>query len=79
MTYETVFKAVGARIRAERERQGLTQAEVARKAGVFHGAISRVESGGATSTGGGVQGITLYTLYRIADALGVKPSSLLPE
>lgn len=55
---------LGARIRAERERVGLTQSELAEKMGTTQPTIARLEAGGVTPS--------LDTLHRAADALGLE-------
>ena len=55
--------AIGFRLRAEREKQGLSQSEVARRAGMDEPALSRIETGKNPNP-------TLDTLTRIAKALG---------
>lgn len=52
---------LGARVRAERERLGLTQTELAEKMGTTQPTIARLEAGGVTPS--------LDTLHRAADAL----------
>ena len=58
---------VGARIRAHREQQGLTQTELAKQIGVADAQISRWENGRAMP-------IPRY-LEAIAEALGVRPEA----
>lgn len=55
---------LGARVRAERERLGLTQTELAEKMGTTQPTIARLEAGGVTPS--------LDTLHRAADALGLE-------
>jgi ribosome-binding protein aMBF1 (putative translation factor) len=55
---------IGERVRAQRERCGLTQAELARRMGVTQPTIARLEAGGTTPNMG--------TLRRIAEALGLE-------
>jgi ribosome-binding protein aMBF1 (putative translation factor) len=55
---------LGARIRAERERMGLTQTELAERMGTTQPTIARLEAGGVTPS--------LNTLQRTADALGLE-------
>jgi len=55
---------LGARVRAERERLGLTQTELAERMDTTQPAIARLEAGGVTPS--------LDTLRRAAEALGLK-------
>lgn len=55
---------LGARVRAERERLGLTQTELAEKMDTTQPTIARLEAGGVNSS--------LDTLHRAADALGLE-------
>lgn len=68
---ETRLAGLGARIRSAREAQGYTQTGLAKVIGMQRPDLSAIESGR--------QNITVSTLYRIADHLGVPASSLLPE
>lgn len=60
-------RAVGARVRAERERQGLTQEQVILAGRIDRVTIWRVETGQET---------TLSTLLKIARVLGVPLATL---
>lgn len=55
---------LGARVRAERERLGLTQTELAERMETTQPTIARLEAGGVTPS--------LDTLHRAADALGLE-------
>lgn len=55
---------LGARVRAERETLGLTQAELADRMGTTQPTVARLEAGGVTPS--------LDTLHRAADALGLE-------
>lgn len=55
---------LGARVRNERERHGLTQAELAVRMETTQPAVARLEAGGVTPS--------LDTLRRVADALGLE-------
>jgi transcriptional regulator with XRE-family HTH domain len=69
---EHAFNAeVGRKIRFARGRAELTQGALARLAGLTRGSITNIESG--------VQTPPLYRLARIAAALRVEPSDLLPR
>lgn len=62
-------QAVGIRIRAARERQGLTQAALAERVGVTRSAVAQWETGRAGQVGG--------NLAQIASVLGVGVEHLL--
>ncbi len=55
---------LGARVRSERERLGLTQAELAERMGTTQPSVARLEAGGVTPS--------LGTLHRAADVLGLE-------
>jgi ribosome-binding protein aMBF1 (putative translation factor) len=55
---------LGARVRAERERLGLTQTELAERMDTTQPTIARLEAGGVTPS--------LDTLHRAATALGLE-------
>lgn len=55
---------LGARVRAERERLGLTQTELAERMETTQPTIARLEAGGVTPS--------LDTLHRAANALGLE-------
>lgn len=59
---------IGSRIRLERIRRGIPQAELARRTGIAQANISKIESG--------KQDILVSTLFQISSALGVHPSLL---
>lgn len=60
---------VGARIRNRREAAGMTQAQVADASGIQRPIVARIERG--------THAPSLYTVMRIASALGARPSTLL--
>jgi transcriptional regulator with XRE-family HTH domain len=64
-----VDKQLGARIRVVRASAGLTQERLAERLGVETLSVSRFETGR--------RGVSIPTLFRIADALGVKVQDLL--
>jgi transcriptional regulator with XRE-family HTH domain len=66
-----VYKAVGGRVRSVRQSMGLTQKALGHKAFLSRTSIANIEAG--------TQRIQLDTLYRVAEALRVSPSDLLPE
>lgn len=55
---------LGARVRVERERLGLTQTELAERMATTQPTIARLEAGGVTPS--------LETLHRAAEALGLE-------
>ena len=60
------------RIRETREDRGWTQEELAERAGVTQGTISRIETGKVTS-------LDLAVFEKLAKALGVHPAALIEE
>lgn len=69
ITYPSVADfAFGQRIKAWRDYRGLTQAEVERRGGLAHNALSRIETGAVSPK--------LGTLERIAAALDVSVEEL---
>ena len=61
----TAILSLVARFKAEREKQGLTLAEVAERMGIDAPALSRLETGKMLN-------LTLATLHKWAEALGQK-------
>lgn len=61
---------IGAKVRQFRVEAGLSGVKLAAAAGVSQPFLSQLESGQCS--------VAIATLYRIADALGVQPSDLLP-
>jgi transcriptional regulator with XRE-family HTH domain len=64
----TVSQALGARIRIERERAGLSLRELARRANVSHSLISQIERGNVTPS--------VATLWALASELGLLVADL---
>src|SRR5699024_6749941 len=62
---------VGGRIREKREAAGLTQEQLAERAGISGNAISRYETA--------ENEMRISTLFKIADGLGISPDELMPE
>lgn len=69
--YSEKYRAIGSNIRMVRNATGISQTELANRAGSDKSAISRYENG--------TQRPSLETLMRIADALGVDVVDLLKE
>ncbi len=63
------LRALGRRIRSERERLGMTQAQLAAEIGVSRSAVAQWETGRSGQVGG--------NLARVAEALGMEVGSLL--
>lgn len=63
------IEKIAMRIKAERAKRKITQAELAERAGISHGYLARLETGR--------QDPTITTLEKIAKALRVKVSALL--
>jgi len=61
-------EAIGAELRAARERQGFTQESLAVRSGVHRTHISLIERGQRTPT--------LTVLFLVCDAMGVDPADL---
>ena len=68
---ETIEQALGAKLRALREQQGLSQAELGRRAKQSQSNIARIEEGGRSPTVG--------TLAKLAEGLGIEPAELLAD
>lgn len=62
---------IGVKVREFRVKAGLSGVRLAKAAGVSQPFLSQLESGQSS--------VAIATLYRIAKALGVQPSDLLPE
>lgn len=65
------LRATGSRIRERRRQQDLTQETVAYRAEMSRPQLSNLERHG--------KNITLITLFRIADVLGVHPADLIDD
>lgn len=65
------LRATGSRIREKRRQQDLTQETVAYRAEMSRPQLSNLERHG--------KNITLVTLFRIADVLGVHPADLIDD
>jgi transcriptional regulator with XRE-family HTH domain len=67
MNYQPLYKKLGERIERLRKEKGLTQEELAEKAGLHRAYFWDIENG---------RNISIKTAYNIARALGVKLSEL---
>jgi transcriptional regulator with XRE-family HTH domain len=67
---DDLHKAIGRRVRAGRERAGLTQEALGVLVGLGRTSITNIEKGR--------QGLTVSTLVSLASALGKTPADLLP-
>lgn len=63
-------RSFGRLLRAQRESRGMTQENLASQAGLSRTSVVNIERGR--------QGVSLGTLYRLAEALHCLPSRLLP-
>jgi transcriptional regulator with XRE-family HTH domain len=70
MSTETL-KTIGERLREARDKNGLTQAEVAKKAGMGTNRYAIIERGEA-------ENVTINKLEKIAGVLGIKGSDIIP-
>jgi transcriptional regulator with XRE-family HTH domain len=68
---QTDLQRFGARVRAERERLGVSQEDLADRAGMHRTYLGGVERG--------ERNVGLLNVLRIARALGVAPSALLKD
>lgn len=64
-----IAQSVGRKIRIARKKKGVTQEEVAARAGIHVSTLGRIERGESNAP--------LQTLNKIAQAIGVKPKDLL--
>ncbi len=68
----TVVKIDGEQVRVARERQFLSQRELAESAGINRNTVWRIEVSGPTE-------VHPRTIRKIAEALSIDPASLTPE
>ena len=68
----TVVKIDGEKVRAARERQFLSQRELAERADINRNTVWRIEASGLTE-------VHPRTIRRIGEALSVDPASLTPK
>jgi transcriptional regulator with XRE-family HTH domain len=71
LTEEDLYRLFGQKVREQRARLGLNQAEVAQLIGLARGSVANIETGR--------QRIPLHHVYALADALGVDIYTLLPS
>ena len=69
--YKDNYIAIGIRISYYRKLRGLSQEQLAERAGISVGFLSQVEAPGM------VVGVSLSTLFAIGEVLGVEPYKLL--
>lgn len=67
MNYQVIYKQLGERIETLRKQKGMTQEELAEKAGLHRAYFWDVESG---------RNISIKTAYKISKALGVSLAQL---
>lgn len=67
------YKMLGLKIAYYRKKQGYTQDVLAEKAGISTNFLAQVEGTGST------RGISLETLFKLAEALNVPPSKFLED
>ena len=65
------YEDVGRRVRAAREKAGLTQGQLATRIGLTRSSIANLEAGR--------QKILLHALYGLSDVLDLDPAVLLPD
>ncbi|GAA4385918.1 helix-turn-helix domain-containing protein [Tsukamurella soli] len=68
---------LGSRVQALRRERGLSQTQLAERAGLHRNQVSNIERN--VSSGDRCSDPHLSTLYRLAAALGVPPERLLPR
>lgn len=68
MNFDPLLKKIGARIKEIREKQGMTQQDLADACNFEKANMSRIESGGSN--------FTVKTLYKISQALNTTISDL---
>lgn len=66
-----LYRKVGAVLRKERDRHDLTQEQLAAMAGLKRTTITNIEAGR--------NGVPLFTLFKLADALDLEPHDLIPH
>lgn len=69
--FNMFFKSVGLNIKKIRLQEGLTQFDLAKKAGIALISLNKIERG--------VYGAKLQTLFELSSALNVKPAELLAD
>ncbi len=69
-THSKLYRAVGKRVRSNREAARLTQEQLAKKVGVSRTSITNLEAGR--------QKMALHSLHEIASTLGIELKELIP-
>ena len=70
MQPESIYAAIGERIKARRRTLGFTQEQLAPRLGISRASLANMETGRQT--------VLVHQLYRLAEALEMSPSDLLP-
>ena len=71
--YPDRYRTMGLKIAYYRKKAGYTQEVLAEKIGISLNFLAQVEGPGT------VRGVSLETLFKIADVLGIAPAKLLEE
>jgi transcriptional regulator with XRE-family HTH domain len=67
----TLYTAIGEKIRFLRQRAVISQEELAHKVGLKRASIAQIEAG--------KQAVSVYLLYKLGEVLGQKISEILPD
>lgn len=68
---EQLYREIGRALRQRREAAKLTQGDVANRVNLSRTSVTNIEQGR--------QHVTLHVLYALANAVGAKPTDLLPD
>ena len=68
---DETLRAFGRSVRARRQALGLSQEQLAARAGIGRSYVTDIETG--------IRNVALWTIVRLATALGTAPSALLGE
>src|SRR4051812_27261478 len=66
-----IYRSIGQRIREQRDRRSMTQADLAQAISLTRTSITNIEKGR--------QKLMIHTLFEVARVLGVSPQTLLPD